>query len=237
MSLKTLVGAMLALLLVSPVFAASAVERITDSLRDVVQAEPDAVEETPMEGLYQVIYGSQLFYVSADGRFLLEGNLIDLQSRRNLSEDRRGLVRHEQISEMAESDMVIYRPTGEVKHSVTIFTDVDCPYCVRIHEEVPELLSKGVQVRYLAFPRAGDGSSTHRKMVSVWCADDRNAAMDRVKGGGNNPVRNCENPVNAQHLLGQAIGVRGTPAIITESGRLIPGYLPAARLLEELESE
>ena len=127
--------------------------------------------------------------------------------------------------------MIIFSPKGETKGAVYVFTDVDCGYCQKLHQEVPQLNAAGIEVRYLAYPRAGLSTPTFDKMVSAWCADDRNAAMNALKIGANVTAKKCDNPVAAQYQLGAAMGVTGTPAIVLEDGTLIPGYKPAAQLI------
>ena len=218
----------------APVHADQA--RVTEVMTGLVQAPPDAVDASEMEGWFEVTYGTQVLLVREDGRYLMEGNLIDIESRRNLTADRRASVVSRILGQVPTDEMVVYpAETERPRHVVTVFTDVDCPFCQKLHDEVPALNAQGVEVRYVAFVRAGEGSPTHRKMAGIWCADDRRAAMDRVKSGGNQAAGNCNNPVMEQTALGQMLGVRGTPAIVTAGGEIIPGYLPAAQLISELE--
>jgi thiol:disulfide interchange protein DsbC len=131
--------------------------------------------------------------------------------------------------------MIVFSPKGQVKASVTVFTDVDCGYCQKLHEEVPALNAKGIEVRYLAYPRAGIGSPSYNKIVSAWCANDQQDALTKLKRRQPIPTNICAgNPVAAQFALGGKMGVRGTPALVLESGRLLPGYMPADRLAAEL---
>ncbi|MBK1673855.1 disulfide bond formation protein DsbC [Ectothiorhodospira shaposhnikovii] len=198
----------------------------------VPNAEPSSIQETPVKGLYEVRYGAQLFYISADGQYVLDGELVELDTRRSLTAASRSLGRREMLTEMDESGMVVYAPKGRTEHVITVFTDVDCPYCRRLHEEVPALTEQGVKVRYAMFPRSGEGSPTFRKMVGIWCADDRAKAMDQVKDGKNVEEKTCETPVMEHVIMGQMMGVNGTPAILLESGDLIPGYRPAGDIME-----
>ncbi|MCG5509991.1 DsbC family protein [Ectothiorhodospira lacustris] len=198
----------------------------------VPNAEPSSIQETPVKGLYEVRYGAQLFYISADGQYVLDGELVELDTRRSLTSEARSVGRRDMLTGMDESGMVIYAPKGRTEHVITVFTDVDCPYCRRLHEEVPALNEQGVKVRYVMFPRSGEGSPTFRKMVGIWCADDRAGAMDRVKDGKNIDEKNCETPVREHVITGQMMGINGTPAILLESGDLIPGYRPAGDIME-----
>lgn len=195
---------------------------------------PDSVVETPIKGVYQVGYGSLVFYLSADGRYLLKGNLIDLAEQRNLTEESRGAVRKVMMDGMDKSKMIIYGPK-KAKHHITVFTDIDCPYCRRLHQEVPELTKRGIEVRYLFFPRAGLGSGSYNAAVSVWCAKDQIKAMDDAKNGLPVSPKTCDNPIGEHMALVEQLGLTGTPAIILEDGELISGYRPAKDLADYLD--
>lgn len=196
--------------------------------------KPDRVAETALPGMYEVRFGSIIVYLSGDGRYMLRGDLIDLDARRNVTESARETVRAETVSALGEANMIVFAPDAP-KHTITVFTDVDCGYCARMHRQMDDYNRLGIGIRYTAFPRAGVGSPTYDKMVSVWCADDQHIAMTDAKAGvAIEPVR-CENPVERQYEAGRAIGVTGTPAIVLESGELIPGYVPPDELLGRLD--
>jgi thiol:disulfide interchange protein DsbC len=136
-----------------------------------------------------------------------------------------------------EDDMIIYEAEGERKATITVFTDVDCPYCRKLHAEIAEMNRLGIAVRYLAYPRTGllDSSTglpteTTTKMISTWCAEDRKAMLTSAKRGGDIPVIECDSPVEEQYQLGREVGVTGTPALVLEDGTILPGYVPAATL-------
>lgn len=196
---------------------------------------PDSVSETPVPGLYQVAYGPSVFYMTADGRYLFEGELMDLATRQNLTENTRSGARLAALAEVPESDMIVFAPK-DPKHTITVFTDVDCGYCRKLHGEIEQLNARGIAVRYMAFPRAPQGTPTFAKSESVWCAADRRQAITDAKA--NKPVeqRSCDNPVAEQKAIGSAIGVTGTPAIVLEDGQLIPGYRPANELADALDA-
>ena len=215
----------------SPVPAA-----VTTSLGKLVPGlSPSSVRATPVKGLYEVAYGPELFYISADGRYVLRGDLLDPGARRNLTEERRSEARVEVIEGLGEDSMVVFAPKN-TKHTVSVFTDIDCPYCRKFHQEIPELNKGGVKVRYLAYPRAGEGSKAYEKAVSVWCSADRNTAMTDAKAGKEMPKKSCENPVDKHAQAGRRVGVTGTPSIVLEDGQIVPGYVPAKRLVQALEA-
>ena len=130
--------------------------------------------------------------------------------------------------------MIIFPAVGESRATLTVFTDVDCPYCRQLHGEIEALNGYGITVRYLAFPRTGLNTDIHAKMISTWCAADRKAMFTVAKRGGEVPAADCENPVAEQFLLGQELGVTGTPALVFEDGTLLPGYIPADTLADYL---
>jgi len=152
----------------------------------------------------------------------------------NLAEQDRVEKRQALMASVDVHDMVVFPAGGERKAIINVFTDVDCGYCRKLHQEVPELNELGVEVRYLAYPRAGIGSRSYEKIVSAWCSDDRKGAITALKAGEEIPDSNCTNPVASQYELGHEVGVSGTPAIVLEDGRLLPGYMPADQLVQAI---
>lgn len=193
----------------------------------------DGMRAAPVPGLYEVTLGTQVIYATTDGKYLLTGDLIDLRKQVNLTEVRRGEIRLGIINAVSEERMIIFEPK-QVKRTITVFTDVDCPYCAKFHLDVPTLLKGGVRVRYLMFPLRGLDSPTYERSVSVWCADDRRKAIGIAKARGRLEPRTCPNPVADNYRLAQRIGVRGTPTIILDDGRLLTGYVPPDELFAML---
>ncbi|MEJ2761456.1 MAG: DsbC family protein [Gammaproteobacteria bacterium] len=189
------------------------------------------IRESQLPGVYEVMLGTQVYYVSADGRYLMKGDLYDLQKKRNLSERVRAAARTEVLKKIPPSDYIEFAPKHP-KHTIYVFTDVTCPFCRRLHSHIAQLNNGGLAVRYLAFPRNGLKSPAYREMVSVWCAKDRKAALTAAKRGEHIPARQCPNPVKKDFNLGQNMGVRGTPAIYLENGKQIGGYKPPDQLLK-----
>ncbi len=201
------------------------------------RTQPDmriaAIKAGPIKGLYDVqLQGGHSIYVSADAKYLIPGDLYQADSDGlvNLGEKHRDQLRHDKIAAVDEKDMIVFAPKGQRKATITVFTDVDCPYCRKLHGEIDQLNALGIAVRYLAYPRTGLKGETYRKMISTWCADDRKAMFTSAKRDGIVPVKDCDNPVDAQFELGQDVGVTGTPAIVFDDGTLLPGYVPAATL-------
>ncbi|TVQ41932.1 MAG: DsbC family protein [Wenzhouxiangella sp.] len=193
-----------------------------------------SISETPIDGLMQVQVGSEVLYMTSDGRYLVQGRVIDMETQTDLTDAAQSGMRREQLAKLDSSDFVSFG-NADSEFEVLVFTDPDCGYCRRLHEQIADYEAAGIKIHYLAFPRAGAGSATHTKMVSVWCADDRQGAMDIAKAGGNPPRATCDNPVMDQYRMGQALGVTGTPSIMTFNGDIIPGYVPADRLRERLD--
>lgn len=183
-----------------------------------------------MPGWYELEHGMQLLYISGDGKRLFLGDLVDLETRTNVTESWREQTAIRLINAVGEQNMIVMGP-ADAKRTITVFTDVDCPYCARLHQEVPELTKSGVKVRYLLFPRAGIGSETYKKSVAVWCAADRVKAVGIAKAGGKVEMKTCANPVESHYQLGRQLEVSGTPTIYLDDGKMLGGYLPSSRLL------
>ncbi len=196
--------------------------------------KPDSVAPAVIPGLYEVVLGGQVLYLSEDGRYVVQGDILDLGSRDNLTENRRGEMRGKAIEAVGENNMVIFAPEGPAKYTVTVFTDIDCGYCRKMHSQITAYNKEGIKIRYLWFPREGVGSESFNKAVAVWCADNRQDAMTKAKRGENVERKTCDSPVQAQYELGQKLGVRGTPSLILESGEMIPGYVPPTQLAQLL---
>ena len=196
-----------------------------------------SIKPTPISGIFALeLRGGDLLYGTEDGRYLFNGDLYELGDSEiiNLAEVGRIKKRKVIMADVPTSDMVIFSPVGEAKAVIQVFTDVDCTYCRKLHLEVPRLNELGVEVRYLAYPRAGIGSSSYDKIVSAWCAKDPNLAITQLKAGQSIADATCPNPVATHFELGSQVGVTGTPAIVFEDGRLLPGYLPAEELVERI---
>ena len=194
------------------------------------------VNKTAVPGLYEVIMPPRIFYASADAQYLFTGDMIQVNSGENVTSVQRDKVRADAIDMLGEDSMIVFAPK-KVKHTITVFTDIDCGYCRKLHGEMAKYNEKGIKVRYVAFPRAGIGSPSFNKAVAVWCAKDRNKAMDKAKSGDTVPEKSCDNPVAEHYKMGEMIGVRGTPAIVLETGQMVPGYVPADRLYQGLEKQ
>jgi thiol:disulfide interchange protein DsbC len=191
---------------------------------------------SPIPGIYQFVQGAEVSYLTADGKYYLDGNVYDMATRANLTETLRSHARMALINAVPESDMLIFSPKNPL-YTITVFTDVDCQYCRRLHSDMAELNKLGVRVRYLFYPRTGPNTESWRKAEVVWCSVDRNDALTRAKAGAQLDMnKSCgPTPVAREYALGQSVGVRGTPAILTESGDFINGYMPPRDLVQAIK--
>jgi len=221
--------------------AAANVKADEDAVRTVIKkAMPslkiDSITASEAKGLFEVTVGANIIYVSEDGKYLLQGHLIDIAAKKDLTEARLGEARKQALADIGKDNMIIFKPK-ESKYKVSVFTDIDCGYCRKLHSELDQYMAQGITIQYLFYPRAGKGSESYKKAISVWCADDRNAALTLAKSGGSLEQKECKNPIDKHMELAQKFEVRGTPMIVTENGTVLPGYVPADRLVTVLKDE
>jgi len=200
------------------------------------QINPNDINESPVDGWFTLRKGAIVAYISNDGRYLLQGDMIDLESNANLSEEARNAGRHEMMAAVADSDAIVFTPE-HVEYSVSVFTDIDCTFCRRLHSQIDDYMKEGIQIRYLLYPRSGPRSPSWTKAEHVWCADNRNEALTLAKRDEDYPTHDCDaSIINTHYALGQDVGLRGTPAIVLEDGTLVSGYLPADKLKAAIEN-
>lgn len=230
------------MLLLAPIvlYSSDSVDTEADiaHLREIY-ANVDDVRPTPVPGLYELRFGYRIAYVDASGQFgfLGSGDLQDVSSGENLTDSRRAEVRRELLANLDGWDTLDFLP-DETEHELLVFTDVDCGYCRRLHQQMAEYHELGIGVRYVAFPRSGPDTDSWNTMQSIWCSDDRPAALTVAKAGGFVPERQCDSVSVERHFeLGRQIGLSGTPALLTPGGELIPGYVPPIRLAAILNEE
>lgn len=195
----------------------------------------DSIKPSAVAGLYEVISGMQLMYVSADGRFVIDGDIYDTRESKNISATARDSIRKVAVDAQVDRQAITYKAKGETKHKVTIFTDIDCGYCRKMHSQIDEYNKLGIEVSYLFMPRAGIGSPSYRKAVSAVCADNPQQALTDLKAGKTVEDKQCKNNISETFDLARQIGIRGTPGIVTETGQLVPGYRPPDQLIQMLE--
>ena len=194
-----------------------------------------AISETPIDGILQVQINDDIVYTSADGKYMFQGRIIDLDTREDLTESSKVGLRKEIMTHIDPAGQITFSPAEPV-YNLTVFTDIDCGYCRKLHAQVDEYNKQGIAIHYMAFPRAGIVSRSFEKAVAVWCADDQRTAMTEAKLGGEPDPDQCDNPVADHYQLGKDLGVTGTPALLTSNGQLIPGYVPPEQLRKRLDS-
>ena len=204
------------------------------------QLEILSIQPTPIATIYEVeLNTGELLYTDASGQYLFAGDMYQTtpDGLLNLSTATRQEAVLRKVAAIPDGETIVFEPAGEVKATVSVFTDVDCGYCRQLHGEREQLLEYGIRLRYLAYPRGGQNAESYEKMISVWCSDDRHRSLTQAKNGQNLPRRDCETPVLAHYNLGNELGIQGTPALVFPDGRLIPGYLDADRMAAMLGIE
>ena len=214
------------------------IDMVLQALLELFPGATDyTLDDSVVDGLYAVSIGSEVIYVSKDGKFLIRGEIYDLQNSVNVTEEKRVLGRLDVMQSLDEETMIIYEPK-KIKHTITIFTDIDCGYCRKFHQQIGDYLDLGIRVRYLSFPRTGPDTESWEKAQSVWCSKNRQDSLDRAKQGKNIDSVFCfDSPVEKHYNLGSVFNISGTPTILTEKGKVIVGYLPPESLLFRLSEE
>jgi thiol:disulfide interchange protein DsbC len=229
------------LTLIASFFAVMTVQADENAVRSMLKkAMPsikiDVIKASEVKGLYEVTAGTNILYISEDGKYLLQGHLVDIEARKDLTEEKLAGARKMAIEKLADDQIITFK-ADDSKYTVSIFTDIDCGYCRKLHAEMDQYLAEGISVQYLFFPRAGKGSDSYNKAVNVWCADDHQNALTAAKKGEEVESKTCENPVDEHMQLAVDFEVRGTPMIVTGKGNVFPGYVPAKRLAAALAAE
>lgn len=234
--LSFVTAAVCSLIFAGPAAAADDLAAIKKVLQQIAPgAKPDRIAESPLPGLYEVSIGPDVLYVSKDGRYVVQGDLINLATQQNLTETQRGQGRMQLLRGLDEKGMIVFPAKGKAKHTVTVFTDIDCGYCRKLQSQIKEYNQAGITVRYLAFPRSGADTPSFHKAANVWCAKDRRAALTRAMNGEQVDSKSCDNPVNAHLAMAERLGVNGTPTMVLEDGTMVPGYMPPDRLRQALD--
>ena len=234
-SFPTIVAAVLMVSVSQPASTQDKFELVEERIRAMApSAQSIAVSETPMEGILQVQVGGEILYATANGKYLLQGRVIDMDTREDLTEAAKASIRKDILDDIDMNSLITFAP-GKPAYDLTVFTDIDCGYCRKLHAQMEGYNEQGIAIHYMAFPRAGVGSASFDKAVSVWCAKDQQQAMTAAKAGHDPEPMTCDNPVEAQYQLGIELGVTGTPALLTTDGKLIPGYVPPETLRQRLD--
>ncbi|SFS07275.1 thiol:disulfide interchange protein DsbC [Dyella sp. OK004] len=218
----------------------SAENTVRQAVLGLAKVKIESIKPAPLPGFYQVIASGQLVYVSADGKYMMTGNLIDLASKKDISDSGWAEFRKAELAKVPQADRIVFAPAKPL-HTVTVFTDVNCGYCRALHEHVADFNKAGIALEYIAWPRegvnttAGNPTPTYSEMVSVWCAADRKAAFTAAKSGKKPKETTCTNPVKDEFDLGVRLGVTGTPTIVADDGSVLGGYMTPEQLLKALD--
>jgi thiol:disulfide interchange protein DsbC len=220
-------------------FSAAAQDAGDAAVRAAIQslvpgAKIDSIAEAKLPNFYEVMLQGQIVYVSHDGKFLVQGSVFDIANKTDITEASRAVQRVAALKTLGKDKRISFTPAA-AKHTVTVFTDIDCGYCRRMHQQIADYNKLGIAVDYVFFPRAGIGSESFDKAVSVWCAADRPKALTDAKAGGALDKKECANPVEEEYAVGNKIGVNGTPAVIAADGTQLGGYLPPDQMLLRLD--
>ncbi len=214
------------------------IERVQKALAQYIpEIKKEDIRETSAPGLYEVQAGPVYAYVTADGKFLVQGDLMNIETGEEITENRRREFRLTRLASLGPDSTIEFAP-AKTRHVVTVFTDIDCGYCRKLHSEIGEYNDAGIAIRYVFYPRAGLGSDSYRKAEAVWCAADRKAALTNAKTGApmTGDRHDCANPVTRDWQLGQELGLRGTPMMILPDGEVVNGYVPAQQLAMRLDN-
>ena len=216
---KILTG--MALLAMSALAMAADGEKIArDAIHSLLpMAIIDEVVKSDLPGFYEVIISGQVTYVTEDGKYLLQGKLYDVPLKKDLTSARIATMREEALAKLPESKVMLFAPE-KPKHTVTVFTDVDCPYCRQFHKQIAEYNRLGIAVRYVLYP-LDIHPGADKKAAAVWCAKDRNAAYTAAMNGQDPGTTSCTNPVAEAKALGETLGINATPTVLAEDGSMI----------------
>ncbi len=211
--------------------ASAKIKELRDNLSNAFPSlKTEHISTTPVDGIYQINQGMSFGYVTEDGEYYFTGDLVDVKEGRSLTETSRKAMRLEILDSIGEDNMIVF-PAKKQKHVMTVFTDIDCGYCRKLHREMADYNDAGITVRYVFYPRSGPNTPSFQKAENVWCSKDQNVAMTEAKEGKSVSAKSCPTPVMEQYRAGQEIGVRGTPALVLDNGVMQPGYVPADRLI------
>lgn len=200
------------------------------------QIQIDYVGASALPGFREAIVGGQVVLVSDDGRYLVQGQVLDMETKNELTQGSPALAKYRRglLDSIKAKDRIVFSPPNP-KYTIDVFTDVECGYCRKLHSEIAEYNRLGIEVQYMAFPRMGLGSQDHRDMISVWCASDRKQALTDAKSDKPIAAKDCKSPVDMEYHIGQRLGISGTPAIFAPDGTQLGGYLPPQQLREALD--
>jgi len=206
-------------------------KKVTEALPGV---QKENVNPSAAPGLYEIRKGSVFGYVTADGRYLIQGDMVDIVTGEEITEKQRMGARVDVLKQFGPDRVIEFAPK-DPKYVVTVFTDIDCGYCRKLHSEIQDYNDKGIAIRYVFFPRSGPDTPSWEKAQKVWCSADRKEALTQAKRGvALNSPSTCPNPVQQQYEAGEALGINATPMLLLPDGEIVRGYVPARSLIARL---
>lgn len=237
MKLRQIIG--LLILLSASVTSAKNKEFYEQAIQSMVSGklQVETINNTPIDGMKELVINTgksqEIIYISTDGQYIFNGSLFDIKNQIDLTADKKNELRIDRLQKFTNSERINYYPDN-MQHKVTVFTDIDCPYCRQLHQQMADYNDLGIGISYLFFPRTGLNTDSSNKAVAAWCADDRKKALDRGMSGKQLTELQCDNPVADHYNAGIAVGVSGTPALILEDGTMIPGLVPPQQLKQRI---
>jgi len=252
--MKKLMSIMLVMAAISPITLSSSfaaedkIAQLTKALQTIMpRGAPDSVGESTLPGLYEVVYGAQVIYISADGRYMVEGDIFDIKNRVNITEIKRQGGRLKAVQTIKQDSLIVFKSDkNKPKHVITVFTDIDCGYCRKLHREMADYNKLGIEMRYAAFPRSGINTESYFKAMNVWCAKNPQKAMGFAKNGAKLlqlkaleqvKGKDCSKSIKKHLAVARELGVTGTPTLVMSDGQVVPGYVPAKRLIQMLDKK
>jgi len=213
--------------------AADSNQNVREVLEKIFPSESvESVKTMPMGNFFEVKLSGEIVYVTKDGRYLFQGELLDLVKKTNLTQTARAQTRKEEFQKLDQNSLISFgRKNINDTGNIYVYTDIDCGYCRKFHLEVPALNGAGITVHYLAYPRAGLKSDSYYKAVNVWCAANKEKALSKAKAGEKIATRKCASPVADHFALGQSMKLAGTPAVYSSDGTYLGAYTPAEQLI------
>jgi len=252
--MKKLMSIMLVMAAISPITLSSSfaaedkIAQLTKALQTIMpRGTPDSIAESTLPGLYEVVYGAQVIYISANGRYMVEGDIFDIKNRVNITEIKRQGGRLKAVQTIKQDSLIVFKADkNKPKHVITVFTDIDCGYCRKLHREMADYNKLGIEMRYAAFPRSGVNTESYYKAMNVWCAKNPQKAMGFAKNGAKLTQlkaleqvkgKDCSQSIKKHLAVARELGVTGTPTLVMGDGQVVPGYVPAKRLIQMLDKK
>ena len=215
-----------------------ALVQVREKLHKVFGVEVQDVQPSAIPGLYEVMHDHEIVYVTADGKYVMHGDIVNLDTGEEVTEQHRRADRLAALAALGTDNFIYFTPPPPLarKYVVTVFTDVDCGFCRKLHSEMASYNAKGIEIRYAFWPRSGPDTPSWYRAESVWCSSNRRAALTHAKQGGDVPImkKACDNPVQREYDLGMQLGIRGTPALFLPDGEMVDGYVPPDALAQHL---